>query len=245
MTSGFDAGAWLHIRRTESLTSLVRRELERMIEGGELKAGDRLNENMLATKLGVSRGPIREACRSLEQSGLVKVVVNKGVFVRRLSDREAEELYDIRAALMRLAGMTLAPIIEDWQLSDLRELIAKMDEAARRSDLNTFYPLNLQFHHAISEYGGNDRLMSLAASIQREAHLFRRKTLDMPGRMLESNAEHRKILAALEAKDAMRAGQEMETHVLNSKLMLLGPKDIPTASTPSPNPKKKTAAAPS
>jgi DNA-binding GntR family transcriptional regulator len=87
--------------------------------------------------------------------------------------------------------------------------------------------------------------MSLAASIQREAHLFRRKTLDMPGRMLESNAEHRKILAALEAKDAMRAGQEMETHVLNSKLMLLGPKDIPTASTPLPNPKKKTAAAPS
>ncbi len=131
MTSELDAGAALHIRRTESLTSLVRRELERMIESGELRAGDRLNENMLAAKLGVSRGPIREACRGLEQGGLVEVIVNKGVFVRRLSDREAAELYDIRAALMRLAGVTLAPIIGDEQLADLNSLIEQMDEAAR------------------------------------------------------------------------------------------------------------------
>ena len=222
MTADFDAGAALHIRRTESLTSLVRRELERMIESGELKAGDRLNENLLAAKLGVSRGPIREACRGLEQSGLVEVVVNRGVFVRKLSDREASELYDIRAALMRLAGATLAPIIEDWQIAELRALVGQMDDAARAGDLNSFYPLNLQFHHAITDYGGNERLMALASAIQREAHLFRRLTLHMPGRMLASNAEHREILKALEARDPVRAGAEMEAHVLNSREMLFG-----------------------
>jgi DNA-binding GntR family transcriptional regulator len=222
MTTEFDTATALHIRRTESLTSLVRRELEHMIESGALKAGDRLNENMLAAKLGVSRGPIREACRGLEQSGLVEVITNRGVFVRRLSDKEASELYDIRASLMRLAGMTLAPKIEAWQIKELAAIIRKMDKAARSNALNEFYPLNLRFHHAITDYGGNERLMALASAIQREAHLFRRKTLDMPGRMLASNAEHRRILAALEARDPILAGREMEDHVLNSRDMLFG-----------------------
>lgn len=222
MATEFDAGTALHIRRTESLTSLVRRELERMIESGELTAGDRLNENMLAAKLGVSRGPIREACRGLEQSGLVEVVVNRGVFVRTLSDKEAAELYDIRAALMRLAGQTLAPRIEDWQIAELRSLVEQMEVTAHREDLNSFYPLNLQFHHAINEYGGNERLLAIASAVQREAHLFRRKSLDMPGRMIASNAEHARILAALEARDPLRAGAEMEAHVLNSRAMLFG-----------------------
>jgi DNA-binding GntR family transcriptional regulator len=177
---------------------------------------------MLAVKLGVSRGPIREACRGLEQSGLVEVIVNKGVFVRRLSGREAAELYDIRAALMRLAGATLAPIVEDWQIGELNALIEQMEEAANRSDLNAFYPLNLQFHHKITEYGGNERLLALAASIQREAHLFRRQTLDMPGRMAASNEEHRRIVAALKARDPVAAGAEMEAHVLKSKALLFG-----------------------
>lgn len=222
MTAVFDAAEALNIRRTESLTSLVRRELERMIESGELQGGDRLNENLLATKLGVSRGPVREACRGLEQSGLVDVIVNRGVFVRTLSDREAAELYDIRASLMRLAGMTLAPVIVDWQIAELQTLVDKMEVAAQQDDLNTFYPLNLQFHHAITDYGGNERLTVLASAIQREAHLFRRRTLHMPGRMLASNAEHRSILAALAAHDAIRAGTEMEAHVMNSRIQLFG-----------------------
>src|SRR5919112_3447362 len=108
MDTTLDPGLGLRIRRTESLTSLVRRELERMIEVGELKAGDRLNENALALKLGVSRGPVREACRGLEQSGLVQVIVNRGVFVREISNRQAWELYEIRANLYGLAGRPLA-----------------------------------------------------------------------------------------------------------------------------------------
>ena len=198
MTAVFDTAEALNIRRTESLTSLVRRELERMIESGELQGGDRLNENLLATKLGVSRGPVREACRGLEQSGLVDVIVNRGVFVR-----------------------THGPLIRMGtdRFSRARRAAG---HSAQQDDLNTFYPLNLQFHHAITDYGGNERLMVLASAIQREAHLFRRRTLHMPGRMLASNAEHRSIVAALAAHDAIRAGTEMEAHVMNSRIQLFG-----------------------
>ncbi len=220
MTRPFDMSAALQIRRTESLTTLVRRELERMIESGELKAGDRLNENALAQRIGVSRGPIREACRGLEQSGLVTVVVNRGVFVREIGNQEAQELYDIRARLMGLAGHTLAPKVTKAQIGALREMVARMADAVAADDLNRYYPVNLRFHSTIMDYAGNDRLSALYASIEREMHLFRRKTLDMPGRMVISNAEHARIVDALEAKDQIRAEREMVEHILTSKRSL-------------------------
>jgi DNA-binding GntR family transcriptional regulator len=220
MTRPFDMSAALQLRRTESLTTLVRRELERMIEAGELKAGDRLNENALAQRIGVSRGPIREACRGLEQVGLVTVVVNRGVFVRELSDKEAAELYDIRARLMGLAGHTLAPRITPAEVAALREMVARMAEAVAADDLNRYYPINLRFHSVIMDYAGNERLSGLYASIEREMHLFRRKTLDMPGRMVVSNAEHARIVDALESRDPERSEREMMEHILTSRRAL-------------------------
>src|SRR5687768_3586195 len=80
--------------RAVSLTSALERELERLILSGELPPGDRINEIHLARRFGTSRGPIREATRSLEAKGLVQVVRNRGVFIRRLSIEEALEIYD-------------------------------------------------------------------------------------------------------------------------------------------------------
>lgn len=218
-----DLGTALQIRRSESLTSLIRRELERMIERGELAAGDRLNENALAARLGVSRGPIREACRGLEQSGLVDVVVNRGVFIREVSSREAAELYEIRAKLYALAGRILAPRITFEQLAALRAHVAEMERAVAARDLNIFYPANLRFHEALVAFSGNGRLAEECAAIHREMHLFRRRTLDMPGRMGNSNAEHRGIVDALEAGDAAAAEALLEQHVLTSREALFGP----------------------
>jgi DNA-binding GntR family transcriptional regulator len=218
-----DPGSALHIRRTQSLTSIIRRELERMISHGELRAGERLNENALAAKLGVSRGPIREACRGLEQGGLVDVVVNRGVFIREIGAREAAELYEIRAALYCLAGRLLAPIVTDEQLRVLSAHLDEMDAAITAGDLNAFYPGNLRFHEAIVEFSGNGRLMAECTAIHREMHLLRRRALDMPGRMQISNAEHRSIVARLAARDADRAAAELEDHVLTSRVALFGP----------------------
>lgn len=218
-----DPESALHIRRTESLTSIIRRELERMIARGELKAGERLNENALAAKLGVSRGPIREACRGLEQSGLVDVVVNRGVFIREVSSREAAELYELRAVLYGLAGRLLAPVITRGQIDVLTGYLDEMDAAIAADDLNAFYPGNLRFHESIVAFCGNGRLAAECASIHREMHLFRRRALDMPGRMTISNAEHRSIVARLAAHDADGAAAELEAHVLTSRVALFGP----------------------
>jgi DNA-binding GntR family transcriptional regulator len=199
------------------LTDVVRDEIIRMIDTGALAPGVWVNEADLAARLGVSRAPIREACRGLEQSGLLSFVVNRGAFVREIDHVEAAELYDLRSALFALAGRELAPIISEKQLQTLAKLLDDMDTAAADGDLDVYYPLNLQFHQTLLEFTGNRRLLQTYQSIIRELHLFRRKALVTRERMSDSNAEHRAIYAALRAKNPVAAASLMEAHVLNAK----------------------------
>jgi DNA-binding GntR family transcriptional regulator len=199
------------------LTAVVRDEIIRMIEVGTLAPGVWVNEADLAARLGVSRAPIREACRGLEQSGLLNFVVNRGAFVREIDRSEAAELYDLRSALFALAGRELATIISEKQLKILEKLLDDMDVAAADGDLDVYYPLNLLFHRTLLEFTGNRRLLQTYQSIIRELHLFRRKALVTRERMSDSNAEHRAIYAALRAKNPVAAASLMEAHVLNAK----------------------------
>ena len=129
-------------RRAETLSSLVAEELERMIIRGELQAGDRINESALAQVFSISRGPIREACRSLEKSNLVRVVTNRGVFVREMSVTQAAEIYDVRAHIFGLAGRLAASRISSRDIAELLAMVAEMQEA---KDIDSYYPLERRF----------------------------------------------------------------------------------------------------
>jgi DNA-binding GntR family transcriptional regulator len=213
----------LRLKRDVSLTSLVRQEIERSIEAGELNAGDWINEAMVAARLGISRGPVREACRGLEQSGLVTVVVNRGAFVRAIDAKEAGEIYALRAALFGFAGFLLAPMITSAQLKTLRKLQLAMQSAAVAEQLDAYYPLNLQFHAELVTQTGNSRLARQYAFAVRELHLFRRRALVTPGRMRESNAEHAAIIRSLATHDADATRKLMEGHVITARDRVLSP----------------------
>jgi len=231
----------LRIRRTETLATLVRKELERMIVSGELKAGDRLNESALADRLGVSRGPIREACRGLEQSRLVEVVVNRGTFVRQISLQDALDIYDVRSALFGVAGETLARSITPGQLAALSDLVERMARAA--DDIDAYYPLNVEYHAKLVEFSGNVRLMTTYRSLAQELHLFRRRGLVSEGSMAVSNREHRAILDALTKRDGARAGTLMREHILAGKKRLLKLAGSEIATAPEPPRRRKRLAA--
>jgi DNA-binding GntR family transcriptional regulator len=217
MTSLQDARDAVTAHKQASLPSIVRDEIIRMIESGTLLPGVWVNEADLAARLGVSRAPIREACRGLEQSGLLNFVVNRGAFVREISKAEAAELYELRAALFALAGRELAPIITAEQLAALNAQIERMEAAAESGDLEAYYPLNLEFHKTLLAFSGNRRLLQTYQSFVRELHLFRRQALVTLERMMDSNAEHRAIVAALGSHDPVAAAALMEAHVLNAK----------------------------
>ena len=111
------------ILQSQSLTTLVQRELEMRIVSGGLLPGARLNEIELAGEFNVSRGPLREAFRALEQAGLLRTEKNRGVFVRAISLEEADEIYALRAVLDEYVGRLLAANITAQGVRELRALI--------------------------------------------------------------------------------------------------------------------------
>ncbi|HZV91779.1 MAG TPA: GntR family transcriptional regulator, partial [Caldimonas sp.] len=120
------APAEIALLQNHSLAMLVQRELERMVLSGKLVAGERLNEPVLATRLGVSRGPVREAIRTLAEKGLVRIEKNRGTFVREISVGEADEIFEVRASLDRLAGRKVAGSIGAEHLAQLRDMVGEM-----------------------------------------------------------------------------------------------------------------------
>jgi DNA-binding GntR family transcriptional regulator len=203
----------LQLLRSRSMSSVLQDEIEQRILSGALQPGERVNENALATELGVSRGPIREACRGLVESGLLTVIVNRGVFVREVSRKDAIDVYNVRASLMRLAGETLAERISADQLAVLRDLVERMDTAEADNDFDSFYALNRDFHTRIVDYADNGRLRSLSDGLVKELHLYRHRSILQGGGLHVSNREHKKILSALEAGDPARAGAALEDHI--------------------------------
>ena len=200
-------------RRAKTLTSIVREAIEDMIMSGELAAGDRVNESLLAARLSVSRGPIREACRSLEQAGLLVSAVNQGFFVREMTLDEARDLYEVRGALSGLIGRLIAERAADGKIADLTELVNRMDVAAGQQDVSAYFRLNLAFHEARVEAAANPALKRRYNSIVSQLHLYRRRGLVQKGSLSVSNQEHRAIVDALAARDGTAAEQAMRRHV--------------------------------
>jgi len=205
------------ILQSQSLTRLVQQEMERMITGGELLAGARLNESAIAVRLGVSRGPVREALRALEQTGLVSVAKNRGVFVRSISLAEADEIYELRAVFDQLAGRKLAATLTAQQKKALSALIDQMEQASADRDVAAYHLLNLQFHDSIVEFAGNLKMLLTYRRLVNELNLFRLHTLAQSDRLAASTREHQRIFDAIAAGDAQGAARFLLEHVTASR----------------------------
>lgn len=208
--------------RTASHVPMVQAEIERLIATGELEPGERINESALALRLGVSRGPIREAARLLERDGLLRTILNRGVFVAELSVKEVLDIYDLRATLFAMAARQAIGHITGAQLAALQDLVDRMDEAVEADAIDAFYPLNGTFHDQLVESCGNGKVTELWSQLERQLHLFRRRGLVRPGAMRASNGEHRLLVQALRTGDAPEAARVAEAHILAGKNRLLG-----------------------
>jgi DNA-binding GntR family transcriptional regulator len=212
-----EAASAIAIHRKQSLGTIVRNEIERMILSGELNAGARINEQSLALRLGVSRGPLREAVRALEGAGLLTATPNQGVCVRQVSPEEAIELYDVRAVVFGLLVLRLAARLTLAQEQHLRTLVAKMTDVIDSGNIDEYYALNLQFHDAIAQFAEHQRGKSTYESVIKELHLFRQSGLRSADGMRLSNVEHAAIVDALAAHDGEKARTLAEQHVHKAK----------------------------
>lgn len=203
--------------QNNSLATAVHGELEHLILSGELAPGAKLTEMALATRLGVSRGPLREAFRMLEEAGLVRTEKNRGVHVRDIPIDEAVEIFELRATMDELVGRRLAERITAAQLKEVRTMVDAMERVVKAEDTRGYHLLNLQFHDRLVDMTGNRKLRDIYRRLIKELSLFRRLNLSDGWLMPISAGEHRAIVRAIASGDAEAAGRAMFDHVMESK----------------------------
>lgn len=209
--------AAIALLQSSSLPMLVERELERMIVDGEIRAGSKLNESDIADRLGVSRGPVREAFRALEASGLVRLERNRGVFVREIGSAEADEIYELRGVLETFVGRRLARTASPAALRELRARVATMERAAEHNDVETYVIANVAFHDRLVELAGNAKLLDTYRRLLNQLRLHRHATLAQDGVLPVSSREHRAIVEAIASGRPAAAARALVDHVAASR----------------------------
>jgi DNA-binding GntR family transcriptional regulator len=189
--------------------------LEEAIMNGELPPGHRLSEQTLADSLGVSRSPLREALRQLEGRRLIERVRNVGARVTMTMGRDLEEILVIRESLEALAAKLAATNITDKQVEELEELL-KTRRDRKEAHARELYD-GFDFHVRIIEASGNKKLIDmLQGDLYYLMRIHRYRSSWTPERAKIAPLEHRKIVAALKARDPVAAEKAMYQHLANS-----------------------------
>ncbi|MDB5884860.1 MAG: transcriptional regulator, GntR family [Polaromonas sp.] len=225
--------------RDTSLSKLVKDNMLALILKGELAPGQRINEPDVASRLQVSRVPVREALRALESSGLVVARKHSGVFVRQLLAGEIRDLYQMRGLLDGFAGRCAAslPLAQRQGLTArLHQSVNLMREAASQHAVQRYYGENLHFHWAIVESAGNGQLIDTYRGIVQKLHLSRLKNLSQDLGMQASFEEHVQIVQAISDSDTLRCEALMSHHVGGAyeRLLEAGPAPVLAANPPPP-----------
>lgn len=213
----------------EALVDSLAADIQTRVLSGELPSGTRLRQEALAAEFGVSRTPVREALRKLQESGLVELAPNRGAIVRMLTPHEIRDAYEVRAELEGLAAGLAARRIRQDQLERLRVAQAGFRDAlrqtaARRSDGGPtttaedrlrWSRANDAFHQGIHAAGGNAVLDATLSGLRRSIprDLSRIVLGESTSVLAENVAEHDAILEAIERRDEEAARRLMHEHV--------------------------------
>lgn len=204
-----------------SLGEQVFEELEAGILNGKIKPGEALVEMKLSAELGVSRTPIREAIRMLEQKGLVEVVPHRGAVVLGVNAKDLEDIYTIRMYVEGLAARWAAENITGEQLKDLAEIVDLQEFYQMKQSAMKINDLDSRFHERIYQYSGSRTLRHTLSELHHMIHWFRELSFASEGRAEKAIEEHRQILEAIAKRDCDQAEQLMTRHIENAKENLL------------------------
>lgn len=199
----------------------VAERLRQRIFSHELKPGTWIDEQALADHYGISRTPLREALKVLASEGLVTLKPRRGCYVTEISERDLDEIFTVMSLLEGQCAGTTATRATEADLERLRQIHAQLERAASGSDINGFFEANQAFHLALQEIADNHWLQHVIEDLRKVIKLSRHHSLFSEGRLEQSLAEHRAILAALDARDAGAAELRMREHLLSGRAALV------------------------
>jgi DNA-binding GntR family transcriptional regulator len=187
-----------------------------MIVEGQLAAGEWINEAELCQRLQISRTPLREALKVLATEGLVELVPRRGANVARLSVREVVDLFEALGGIEGLAAELAAARMSEADFEQLRQLQTRIEQRHRAGDRLRYFHENQDLHIAIVRCSGNSAIIGIHARLIARVRRARYQAILSEARWNAAVEEHAQILAALEKRDARRAGELMRHHVAHT-----------------------------
>ena len=198
-----------------SLRGRVFQKLRDDILSGKYKEHEELKEVAIGEELGVSRTPVREAFRQLELEGLIQIIPNKGAFVTGITVKDVKDIYMIRSKLEGLCARWATEHITKEQMEEMEENVYLTEFHAGKGHMDQIAELDNRFHEILYEACDSKMLEHLLRDYHNYVLRVRRKTL-ATNRETASNDEHRLIMEAIRDKDADRAEELADMHMINA-----------------------------
>ena len=197
------------------LRDVVFHTLREAILKGDLKPGERLMELQLAAKLGVSRTPIREAIRMLEQEGLAVTVPRRGAEVAKMTEKDMQDVLQVREALDELAASIACELITEAEMEQLEQAAADFETATETKDVKRIADTDMVFHDIIYHATRNPKLVNILNNLREQMYRYRVEYLKDEENYPVLLKEHREILAGFREKDKNMVTDSMRRHVEN------------------------------
>lgn len=199
-----------------SLHGRVFNRLREDILSGVYKPNEELRENTIATELGVSRTPVREAIKQLELEGLVNVIPNKGAYVTGISEKDIHDIYVIRSYLEGLCARWACEKQTDELISQLTEVVELTDFYIAKGNTDQIFELDNKFHELLYNASDSKRLYQLLSDFHHYVKRVRQLSLSELERGKQSNDEHRAIVEAIKSHNGQEAECLAHEHIIST-----------------------------
>ncbi len=199
------------------LREVVYLTLRKAILKSNLKPGERLMENTIANKIGVSRTPVREAIRMLEQEGLVEMVPRKGAHVANISRQDLNDVLEIRKSLEELAVTKACGFISPEEIKELKMSEFEFEKVLRGREFTAIAQADEKFHDVIFKAARNQKLITILNNLREQMYRFRLEYLKQDGVLELITQEHNAIVATVSKRDVKKAGLLIIEHIDNQQ----------------------------
>lgn len=203
------------------LRDVVYKKLRRAILLEELKAGERLTEIHLADKLGVSRTPIREAIRKLEQEGLVIMIPRRGTIVAEITEKSLKDVLEVRRVLDMLSAELACERIDEAGKKALAQACREFEEATKSGDLREIAQKDVALHNIIVEITRNGVLQQMVNNLSEQMYRYRVKYLKDDARYETLLKEHQGIYESIIRRDNKMAVRLAKEHIDNQETAIM------------------------
>lgn len=197
------------------LRDVVFNTLREAILRGDLVPGERLMELQLAAKLGVSRTPIREAIRMLEQEGLAITIPRKGAIVAGMTEKDMQDVLEIREALEELSVQVACDKITAEEIAKLHRNMKNFEQSLKSGDLKQMAQADVEFHDVIYQATDNPKLINMLNNLREQMYRYRVEYLKNPQNHEQLLLEHEAIYKGIVKKDKHAVTNMIRKHISN------------------------------